>query len=191
MNLLTTCIARRIPFGDGLLIFFAFLALGMAEHARAGDDLALVGGKIYTAAGQVHEDGIVVIRAGRIAAVGPRSQTPVPPGVPVLSASGRAVIPGLVDLWSDLPQGASAGGQPDFRSGDLVEPFPEAWQGSLSEGITTVAVAPSQARGVGGLGTVLKLRSARKGEILDIRFRRDSHLLLALGMVPPGMGAPR
>lgn len=39
------------------------------------------------------EDSVVVIRQGRIAAMGPRAETGVPPGATVISGQGRFVFP--------------------------------------------------------------------------------------------------
>jgi imidazolonepropionase-like amidohydrolase len=175
------------------LLVIASLAIPApaGETAPGSGDLALVGGKVFTAAGRLIEDGTVIIRGGRIAAVGLRSETPVPEGMKVVSAKGKSVIPGLVDLWSDLPGSGSPGGQPDSRSADLVEPFSETWRSLLVEGITTAAVAPEPSRGIGGLGAVLKLRSARRGEIRDPCWIRDAHLVLALGSGTTGDGPAR
>ena len=46
---------------------------------------------------EVIPDGVVVVRENRIAAVGPRAGTPVPPGATLIDAAGKTVIPGLVD----------------------------------------------------------------------------------------------
>ncbi len=48
------------------------------------------------------DDQTVVIREGRIAAVGPQATTPVPAGAAVLDLSGRSVMPGLVMLHEHL-----------------------------------------------------------------------------------------
>jgi len=177
---------------------FAFLLAGLGVVGPAGEagdagggDLAIVGGRIFTAAGKIFEEGTVVIQGGKITAVGPRDGTAVPPHLTVISAGGRAVIPGLVDIWAGMPGGDSPGGEPHLRAGDLVGPFPREWKGVLSRGITTVGVAPVPSRGVGGLGAVLKLRSAPESGVLDLKIREDSHLLLALGLAPGGLGSPR
>jgi imidazolonepropionase-like amidohydrolase len=55
------------------------------------------------------EDHTVVVRDGRIVAVGPRASTPVPEGALTIDGSGRFLMPGLVDMhvhtWaaSDAP----------------------------------------------------------------------------------------
>lgn len=54
---------------------------GYAQHAPANSNLALVGARIYTSpAAAPIEDGTVLIRNGRIVAVGPREEIKVPAG---------------------------------------------------------------------------------------------------------------
>ncbi len=63
--------------------------------------IAVVGGKVVTMAGSeaesVIEDGVVVVDGNRIAAVGPRAEITIPEGARILDASGRVVLPGLID----------------------------------------------------------------------------------------------
>ena len=67
-------------------------ALAAPLHAQ---DVAIRGAQVHTMAGPVIEDGIVVIRGGKIAAVGPAATTQVPSGMEVLEA--QVVTPGLID----------------------------------------------------------------------------------------------
>jgi imidazolonepropionase-like amidohydrolase len=59
-------------------------------------DLALLGGTIYPAPGEapIH-DGLVLIRDGKIAAVGPRRQLAIPQGAQALDCSGLSVLAGF------------------------------------------------------------------------------------------------
>ena len=47
-------------------------------------------------------DGVLVIRAGKIAAVGPRARVAVPSGAAVVDGSGLSVMPGLIDAHFHL-----------------------------------------------------------------------------------------
>jgi imidazolonepropionase-like amidohydrolase len=82
-------------------------------------------------------DGILVINGGKIGAVGARGSVRVPPGARVIDASGKHVIPGLMDANVHLILGSAI----EFivryegRYEDLIE---EAAQVALKNGLTTV-----------------------------------------------------
>ena len=61
-------------------------------------DLVVRGDLVYTSAGDPIENGVVVIRDGKIAAVGPSSDVLAPEGVETVSA--KVVTPGLIDAHS-------------------------------------------------------------------------------------------
>ncbi len=73
-----------------LLVFFA------ATSASA--QLAVRGKKIYTMTGPVVEDGVVIIREGKVAAIGRAADLAIPAGFKVLEAA--VVTPGLIDARS-------------------------------------------------------------------------------------------
>lgn len=76
------------------LVVTAMFALGPGPLLAAGD-LAVRAGRLHTGTGAVIEDGVVVVRDGKIAAVGPAATTAVPGGIPVLEAA--VATPGLID----------------------------------------------------------------------------------------------
>src|SRR5262245_8347278 len=163
------------------------LIAGMAAWQAAaaegpGADLAVVGATVLTGTGERIADGVVIARAGKIERVGKRASVEVPAGMPVIQAGGRILIPGLIDVWSELPGGTATGGQPDQRAVDLLDPFAGGFRELLAEGITTAGVSPAPSRGVAGVGAVLKLRSVRPRSLEEVVLRADSHLVLALGM---------
>ncbi|GAA0297083.1 amidohydrolase family protein [Kineococcus aurantiacus] len=132
-------------------------------------DVAVVGGTLLRLTpdwvGQ-REHGTVVVRDGRIAAVG---DVPVPAGIPVLDATGCLVLPGFVDPHTHLGvhaegegwHGADVNekGEPRgarLRSWDGVDPSDRGFADALSTGVTTVAVLPGSANVVGGQTAALK-----------------------------------
>ncbi|HEX6201680.1 MAG TPA: amidohydrolase family protein, partial [Thermoanaerobaculia bacterium] len=61
--------------------------------------IALVGGRVVTMRGdEVIDDGVVVVRGNRIAAVGRRGEVAVPAGARTVDAAGKTLIPGIVDV---------------------------------------------------------------------------------------------
>jgi imidazolonepropionase-like amidohydrolase len=73
-----------------------------------GASLAIVGGDIWAGPGQSVPAGTVLIEDGVISAVGPAEQVTVPAGTPVLDASGRRVLPGLIDAHVHLTTNSDA-----------------------------------------------------------------------------------
>jgi imidazolonepropionase-like amidohydrolase len=77
------------------------LALLMAATPVAAQTIAITGGTVQTAVGEERiENGTVVIRDGRITAVG--RGVAVPAGAKVIDASGKYVTPGLIAGMSTL-----------------------------------------------------------------------------------------
>lgn len=79
------------------LLLGALVTSPVFAQARA---YAIRGAKIYTLAGPPIENGTVVIRDGKIAAVG--KDVAIPSGAQVINASGLQVYPGLFDSVSRL-----------------------------------------------------------------------------------------
>jgi imidazolonepropionase-like amidohydrolase len=105
-------------------------------------DLAIVGATLIDGKGGPSvRDSVVVVRAQRIAAAGPRASTPTPAGATVIDGAGRFLIPGLIDTNVHL---SLYGGQRDryetlakyySRQDEIVL---EASQIQLRYGVTTV-----------------------------------------------------
>lgn len=85
----------------------------MADLAAMKGDLkpladgafALVGARVIESAGAPPiDDATILVRDGRIAAVGPRRAVAIPKGVRTIDARGRVVIPGLWDMHAHAAQ---------------------------------------------------------------------------------------
>jgi imidazolonepropionase-like amidohydrolase len=76
------------------------LALTLLCGPAAAQDVAVRGDIVHTMAGDPIRDGIVLVRAGRIEAVGPAADITVPDGIEVLAA--KVVTPGLVDAHATV-----------------------------------------------------------------------------------------
>jgi imidazolonepropionase-like amidohydrolase len=127
----------------GILLLVPFMVAANAQ------DIAVRGERIYTSAGAPIDDGVVVVRDGKIAAIGPASAVAVPGGMPIVDAA--VVTPGLIDahtvvgmvgfLSQDGDQDQleeSAAIQPELRAIDAYnarEPLVE-WLRTF--GITTI-----------------------------------------------------
>jgi len=92
--------------------------------------LAFTGGRVVTMKGdEVIEDGVVVVRGNRIAAVGTKGSVAIPAGARTIDVTGKTVLPGFIDAHY---HGA-------FGGGDEILPQ-QNWHSdaSLAFGVTTV-----------------------------------------------------
>lgn len=135
--------ARSTILGGVILAGLALAVTHRAADAQTpGTRTALVGGTVIDGNGGAPiADAVVLIDGTRITAVGPRSAVSIPPDARRIDASGRWVLPGLIDTNVHL---SLYGGQNDRyetlaryqpRQDDIVL---EAAQIDLSYGITTV-----------------------------------------------------
>jgi imidazolonepropionase-like amidohydrolase/Tol biopolymer transport system component len=70
--------------------------------------LAIVGARIVTMKGTdggAIDNGAILIEGNRIVAVGPLAAMTIPAGTPTLDASGKTIIPGLIDAHAHGPYG--------------------------------------------------------------------------------------
>ncbi|MCW3796696.1 amidohydrolase family protein [Sphingomonas sp. BN140010] len=86
-------------------------ALSLSQTVRASKPagaVALTGARIITMRGDdggIIEDGVILIRGDRIAAVGTRAEVPVPAGTPTVDVGGKTIVPGFIDAHAHGPQG--------------------------------------------------------------------------------------
>lgn len=85
------------------LILFRFTVLWSIVFppyiaGQSADTLAFTGARIIEGnANRVIEQGIMVVNAGRITAVGPVESTPVPDGAVIIDLSGCTIMPGIIN----------------------------------------------------------------------------------------------
>ena len=158
--------------------------------------LVIKNAKIYTSAGQVYENGDILIEDGKIVEVGEDLKFD---NAKTLDVEGLVVIPGIVDAHSHI-----GGFGTDMSDQDLNEmtknitPEVEAlysidtkspmFQRALKAGITTSAVAPGSGNVIGGM--VCAVKSHGKG-IEDMCIKNPVALKAALGGNPKGVYGKR
>ncbi|MCP3919292.1 MAG: amidohydrolase family protein [bacterium] len=122
----TNGISGRLFLGgeDGWHIALTSAFSAGADAAAA--PLALVGATVHTGrGGEPIVDAVIVLRDGKIEAVGPRSEVAVPEGIDVVDVAGRFVIPGLIDTHVHYSQTGWADGRPDASDQRERFPYPE------------------------------------------------------------------
>jgi len=135
---------------------------GQVPGERLPASIAITGGYVVPVEGDPIGGGTVVIVDGRIAAVGGPDLKP-PPGVAVIDATGRWVLPGLVDAHTHLgarEEGEGWAGhdtneltgpvQPHVRVLDAINPADEGFRDAIGGGVLTAGITPGSGNPIGG-----------------------------------------
>ncbi len=129
--------------------------------------IAFTGALIYPIAGPPIQGGVLVVQKGKIVSVGAAGSS-IPAGAVVVDATGKVIMPGIVDSHSHLggPQGgdASAALNPDARAMDAVNPTSDGFKKALAGGITTINVMPGSGHLMSGQTIYIKMR---EGKIIE------------------------
>ena len=116
--------------------------LSAALHAQGPEATVLQGATILTVSKGTIENGSLVIRGGKIAAVGPNLA--VPKGARVIDATGRYVLPGIIDCHSHMAiHVGNESGVPVTSMvsiEDVLEPEDITIYRALSGGVTTANI---------------------------------------------------
>ena len=164
-------------FNTPFLLALALLLNAQAATAQSAGDTAVVyqNASFITGDGSVLTDGVMVVRAGVIAAIGSRAATALPAGAVTVDLQGRTVMPALIDAHAHIGYEAYTGwGAEYYGQQNIVENLQRyAWYGFgavFSAGSDPVELA----------GDIEAARQA--GDYQGAR------LLVASGMAPPGQG---
>jgi imidazolonepropionase-like amidohydrolase len=156
------------------LLAAGLLAGGPLAHAQS---VAITNAKVYTMTGPALERATVLIRDGKIAAVG--EGIAIPAGVRVIDAAGKVVTPGFLDSFTHLGiveieaigETADQSTNDDritaaFNVADALNPFSTLIPITRVEGITRAVVAPQPGASlIAGQGVLIDL-SGEPGEAM-------------------------
>lgn len=153
-----------------LFMTFAALALLNPERPVAesqptpADAVAIRGGTVLTVTRGTIPNGVVILRNGRVEAVG-GSNTPIPAGAEIVDASGRFVSPGIIDAHSHIAAESINEGGTTVSSmtgiEDVLDPTDINIFCDLAGGLTVANVLHGSANPIGGTNAVIKLRWGR------------------------------
>jgi imidazolonepropionase-like amidohydrolase len=155
-------------------------ATGTPRIARPSDQVLVVrGAKIYPISGPPIENGVVIVRAGKIEAVGAAGSITAPTDARVIDATGKVLMPGIVDTHSHIgiignpPVAANVDAnegsgpvQPQLRAIDAINPSAAGVRIANAGGITTANIMPGSGNVIGGQTAYVKLRGQTIEEML-------------------------
>lgn len=161
----------RLPSACRLLpsafSFFLFLLLVICPSPISAQQLAIRGETVYTMAGQVIRDGLVLTRDGKIEQVGSANEIKIPAGYKTLRA--KVVTPGLIDAHSvvglsgylnqphdQMQLELSASVQPELRATDAYNARERLVEWLRTFGVTTIHTGHAPGALISGQTMIVK-----------------------------------
>ena len=149
---------RHLRFAPILALVFS--AATFAQTTRPSV-VAIRGGTILTVTRGTIQNGTIVLRDGKITALG-GSGTDIPSGADVVDAKGRFVTPGIIDAHSHIGADSINEGGTTVSSmtgiEDVLDPTDVSIYRDLAGGLTVANVLHGSANPIGGKNQVIKLR---------------------------------
>jgi imidazolonepropionase-like amidohydrolase len=168
--MLTSLTLRRAAVLIVLSMTAPAIPAGQTQPSASGA-IAIRGGTVLTVTRGTIANGVVVLRNGRIEAVGGPA-TAVPAGAEVVDATGRFVTPGIIDAHSHIAADSINEGGTTVSSmvgiEDVLDPTDVNIYRDLAGGLTVANVLHGSANPIGGKNAVIKLRwgAKRASELL-------------------------
>jgi imidazolonepropionase-like amidohydrolase len=162
-------------------------------EATAGTGpLAISGGRVIPIEGAAFEDGVILVEDGAIRALG--RDVRIPDGADRFDATGKVVLPGLVDAHTHLGVHEEAEGwagqdtneatspvTPQVRALDAINPADLGFQDAIAGGVLTVNVNPGSGNPIGGQTVAVRCAGRTVDEMV---LRSPSGMKSALGENP-------
>lgn len=170
-------VIKRIVITLSLLFLCAF------TNALGAETIAIQGGNILTISGDVIEHGTILIKDGKIEALG--RDVVIPSDTRTIDAKDKFVMPGRIDAQSRLyviesELNESRAIAPDLNILDALDPFIKEYKEVLAQGVTTIYVAPGSRSLLGGRGAVLKLNGGKT--VNEMVLKTDVAVKAAIGV---------
>ncbi len=179
------------PPSDATHVGTALGSVGLGSFQ--GAVMALVGATVHPVSRAPIENGVVLVRDGRIAAVGAATEVAIPDGADIVNLAGKHLYPGMIDPLTQLGMveigavGASRDDRevgrynPHIRALTGVHPHSEGIPVARANGITAVLATPASGV-IQGMGSVIQLR----GDTPERMAVRDSAALVINFPSPKG-----
>ncbi|MHC4324341.1 MAG: amidohydrolase family protein [Planctomycetota bacterium] len=159
----------------GIFVLASLILPFLSAGAFSAQQVAIKAGTILPISGAPIENGTILIKDGKIAALG--RNIAVGADVRVIDAGGKFVMPGMIDAQSrlfviDSELNESRSIAPELNILDGLDPFIKEAPEVAAQGVTAVYISPGSRGLIGGGGAVLKLNGSKdagkmllKGEV--------------------------
>lgn len=145
-----------------------------ARPAAAADTprtLAIKAGRILTVTNGDIENGVLIIRGGKIVALGKQGEVAIPADAEIIDASTEWVMPGQVDLHAHVGNDSGLHDyvhtlNPEFRVWDYITPDSPQVMDDIASGVTTVLTIPGSGGNHSGFGVLWKLAGGTREELI-------------------------
>ena len=155
-----------------VLVPIALISLGGGHKAKESVRV-YVGARIIPVTAPEIEDGVLVVKGSRIAAVGKKGEVTIPEGAEVIDLKGKVLFPGLVCTHSHIGkvQGGDSSSpiQPEVRVLDSIDVLDSTFEKARAGGMTMVNIMSGSGHLLSGQTAYLKLRDGNTIEDLAIR----------------------
>ncbi|MGE3164734.1 MAG: amidohydrolase family protein [Planctomycetota bacterium] len=151
----------------GVLLFLTSLLGSWTAGDSLWAQVAVRGQRVYTMTGPAIDNGVVIVRDGKVSAVGAAADLAIPAGFRVLEAA--VVTPGLVDAHGVVGLAGifnsphdqdqlehSKPVQPELRAVDAYNPREPLVEWVRSFGVTTVHTGPAPGELISGQSVIVK-----------------------------------
>jgi len=130
------------------------------QDKASSPPVVIKGATVLTVTKGTIPNGTVILKDGKVAAVGTNVETP--PGAELVDATGKFVTPGLIDEHSHIASDSTNEGGTTVSSMtnilDVLDPTDIDIYRDLAGGVTVASVFHGSANPIGGTNTIIKLR---------------------------------
>jgi len=149
--------ARNVVGGSFILFAAAGIALFSAPLTAMAQPLVLKNGHIIPVVGDEIRKGSIVIKSGKIVAIGEKVDEPF--DAKVIDCSGKVLFPGMIDAHTsgglDQPNENPAV-TPFLNVYDAIDPSQLFFEDSLRDGVLAIHVSQGENTAIGGLSRVVR-----------------------------------
>ena len=172
---------RLLQLGIALVALLSAISVQAQEQAHV-----FKGAQIIPITGEPIENGVLVVQDGSIVAVGEDGDVLIPQNAVHIDATGKVIMPGLVDTHSHIGEGDGGDGSsalhPDVRIMDTIDPRSGTFRKAVSGGITSVNIMPGSGLLMSGQTVYVKPKPADTIEEMLIMVDEENNIYGGLKM---------